>query len=109
LPASVQRQAEACRHQLADPPNFYKFTCAGFSVTIASIKGGKIPLDPNSMQEKHVTQHGSKFLKDPVAMGFLTLSKPVTDVIVDEYDVIYLPGGARPTYLSVVHADACMD
>ena len=40
------------------------WTKAGFDVTIASVKGGKIPLDPTSMQAENVAGHGEEFMKN---------------------------------------------
>lgn len=40
------------------------WTKAGFEVTIASVKGGKIPLDPTSMQAENVAGLGEEFLKN---------------------------------------------
>ena len=37
---------------------------AGFDVTIASVKGGKIPFDPTSMQPENVAGHGEQFLNN---------------------------------------------
>ena len=48
--------------ELAAPWNIW--TKAGFNVTIASVKGGKIPLDPTSMQPQNVAGHGEEFLNN---------------------------------------------
>lgn len=37
---------------------------AGFDVTVASVKGGKIPLDPTSMQSENTAGYGDEFLKN---------------------------------------------
>ncbi|CAL8471608.1 g11150 [Coccomyxa elongata] len=34
----------------------------GYGVTVASIKGGEVPLDPRSLQEENLTEHSKSFL-----------------------------------------------
>ena len=46
--------------ELAAPYNLMKE--AGIVVTIASVKGGKIPLDPTSMQPDNITKQAQAFL-----------------------------------------------
>jgi hypothetical protein len=46
--------------ELAAPYNLMKE--AGIDVTIASVKGGKIPLDPTSMQPENITKQTQAFI-----------------------------------------------
>lgn len=48
--------------QLAHP--YYIFTSHGYSVTIASIKGGEIPVDEASLAAPYLTPEVEKFLLD---------------------------------------------
>lgn len=34
----------------------------GYGVTVASVKGGEVPLDPKSLQEENLTEHSKSFL-----------------------------------------------
>lgn len=48
--------------ELSSP--YYAFKQAGYSVTIASIAGGEIPLDATSLSGDFLTDSAAKFLKD---------------------------------------------
>jgi len=62
-------------------------------VTIASIKGGPIPIDTGSMQGAFFNDTCKRFLHDAAAMGQFCHSVPVADVKIDDYDAVFLPGG----------------
>lgn len=65
---------------------YLAFIKEGYDVTISSIKGGKAPVDPGSIDENTTkeTLDAEKYLADTVS---------VEDVNMDDYDVIFLPGG----------------
>jgi putative intracellular protease/amidase len=48
--------------ELAAP--YYILKNKGYEVEIASIRGGKIPLDPASLDEDNLTEHSKNFLDD---------------------------------------------
>lgn len=48
--------------ELAAP--YYLLKKKGYDVIIASTKGGRIPLDPASLQQDNMTEHSKKFLED---------------------------------------------
>lgn len=54
--------------ELAAP--YFIWKKKGFSVTVASIKGGEIPLDPASLQEENLGEHSKNFLSN--GMGQLS-------------------------------------
>ena len=67
---------------------------AGFDLTIASIDGGHVPLDPESLAHDVLGQLGTdKRYADREFMNLLEDTMPVADVNVADYDAIYLPGG----------------
>lgn len=72
---------------------YYVFKDAGFDVFIASPSGGKVPLDPKSLQPDNKTQTVEKFLSDEEATKALNDSLPISSI--REYDVsaIFLAGG----------------
>ena len=43
---------------------YYFFTRKGYEVTLASVKGGKLPIDPKSVQSPFLSTIGKKGLTD---------------------------------------------
>ncbi|MEU1514891.1 type 1 glutamine amidotransferase domain-containing protein [Streptomyces sp. NPDC005811] len=67
---------------------------AGFELTIASIEGGPVPLDPESLAHNVLAELGAdKRYTDRRFMDKLKDTLAVTQVRVDDYDAIYLTGG----------------
>ncbi|MDX1958188.1 MAG: type 1 glutamine amidotransferase domain-containing protein [Leptospiraceae bacterium] len=77
---------------------YYAFLDAGLEVDLASIKGGKIPIDPLTIRWPIGAPEDSRFQKDAVAMSKLNNSIPITKVDLDKYDVIFLSGGWGAAY-----------
>jgi putative intracellular protease/amidase len=77
--------------ELADP--YYAFKEAGLDVTIASIAGGAIPIDPGSMGENYFGEKAKKFMLDQAAVAALTHSVKVDAAMADQFDCVYLAGG----------------
>ena len=77
--------------ELADP--YYALKEAGLDVTIASIAGGAIPIDPGSMGENFFGEKAKKFMLDQAAVGALTHSVKVQASMADQFDCVYLAGG----------------
>ncbi len=82
--------------ELAAP--YYIFTEAGFELTIASPAGGPVPLDPKSESIIMATQTTKRFLKDELAMNFLSHSLLLQEVNAEEFDAVFLPGGHGPMW-----------
>ncbi|GAQ90912.1 hypothetical protein KFL_007010070 [Klebsormidium nitens] len=76
--------------ELAAP--YFKFKEAGYKVKITSVKGGKVPLDPRSLEEDRKGPHSKKFLESDETKNLLNDTESVRDVK-DVYDILYLPGG----------------
>lgn len=67
---------------------------AGGTATIASISGGAVPLDPESLTQDVLNDLGTgKRYADRTFMDLLDTTAPIADVTADEYDAIYLTGG----------------
>lgn len=66
---------------------FLEFEKAGYSITVASIAGGDVPLDPGSIRGKVPNEilETEKYLKDTAQL------KDIQDQ--DKFDAIFLPGG----------------
>ena len=78
--------------ELAVP--YLRFTDAGADVTVTSIHGGKVPVDPRSTPptgpEAPVVE---RFLADPATARFLGKSLPLESVDATRFDAMFLPGG----------------
>lgn len=72
---------------------YYAFLDAGMNVDIASIKGGEIPVEPNSMGWPLASEADYRFMEDAVAMAKLTKSIPIDRIDPSKYDVVFLSGG----------------
>lgn len=66
----------------------------GFHTTIASPRGGYVPLDPESLAHEVLAEHGTaQRYRDRAYMDRLRDTVPVTDVDVEDFDAIYFTGG----------------
>jgi len=73
---------------------YYAFVDAGYGVDIASINGGKVPIDPNSQKEVGKNPETvERFLKDKIAIKKLNESSKIGDVDAKKYAAVFLPGG----------------
>ncbi len=72
---------------------YYTFTDAGMSVDVASIKGGKIPLEPMSMQWPLKSVHDTRFAADADLRRKVEQSKSISEIDASQYDAIFLAGG----------------
>lgn len=78
--------------ELATP--YYAFIDAGVQVDIASVTGGKVPLDPHSLAEPGNNPASvERFMKDTGAMQAIENARHIADVNVADYAAIFLPGG----------------
>jgi putative intracellular protease/amidase len=82
--------------ELAAP--YYVFKEAGVDVTIASPKGGEVPIDPKSESIAVATKSTKRFLRDPEAMDFLSHSSLLEEVKAIDFDILFLPGGHGPMW-----------
>lgn len=75
---------------------YYTFVNRGISVTVASPKGGKIPLDPSSLEDYRLNPYTKIFLEDN--MDIFEKSVPLKMVDFHQYDGIFYPGGHGPMW-----------
>lgn len=73
---------------------YFVFADAGLTVEIASPRGGSAPLDPASCAAPWLSACGERFLADAVAMAALGASLELTGVVAENYEGVYLVGGA---------------
>ena len=77
---------------------YYNFLDAGMDVDVASIKGGEIPVDPQTLQYIIKTAEDDRFLSDPVLMAKVQNSLKIDDVDFTQYDIVFLAGGWGAAY-----------
>jgi putative intracellular protease/amidase len=73
---------------------YYAFVDAGAEVDVASIQGGKAPIDPASvLPEGKNPPSVDRFLKDPVARAKIEASMKIEGLKPASYSAVFLPGG----------------
>ncbi len=73
---------------------YYAFADAGAEVDIASIAGGRIPIDPHSIEGAGGNPPSvERFLKDKAAMAKLEHSLKIDGISAGDYAAVFLPGG----------------
>lgn len=77
---------------------YYEFQDAGMEVEVASIKGGEIPIDPQSFYYILKTKADKRFLKDNDFQAKVKHSLKIDDVDFTKYDAIMLAGGWGAAY-----------
>jgi putative intracellular protease/amidase len=77
---------------------YYVFLDGGMTVDLASIKGGRIPIDPQSFIWFIQTDWDKRFLKDGVFQQKVEQSLWIDDLDFTAYDIIYLAGGWGAAY-----------
>jgi len=70
----------------------------GYNVTIASPKGGMVPIDPESLKFFTLDRVSKEYYNDPVFMKELNRSRSLADVENENFDVVYLTGGHGTMY-----------
>lgn len=77
---------------------YYVFKDAGADVVLASPKGGQPPLDPKSDAPEAQTAATRRFRADPEAGKALASTHRLEDVVDDDFDAIFYPGGHGPLW-----------
>ena len=77
---------------------YYNFLDAGMEVDVASIRGGEIPVDPQTLMYMIRTPEDVRFLNDPVFQAKVKNSLRIDDVDFTRYDIIFLAGGWGAAY-----------
>ena len=72
---------------------YYLFSDAGIQVDLASPKGGEIAVDPISLRPIPRSEHDDRFLADTELKTKVRNSISISDIDVDDYDVIFFAGG----------------
>lgn len=77
--------------ELASP--YYEFLAKGYEITIASPKGGAIPIDAASLGDGFFTEPAKKFMHDGTAVGKLCHSIKISDLNLNLVDALFMTGG----------------
>lgn len=77
---------------------YYTFLDGGMEVDIASIKGGEIPIDPQTLQFMVRSPEDDRYLSDDIAQAKVKNSIPIADVDIEQYDIVFLAGGWGAAY-----------
>ena len=77
---------------------YYSFLDAGMDVDVASIKGGVIPVDPQTLSFMIKTPEDDRYLADTVLQAKTRNSLRIADVDITQYDIVFLAGGWGAAY-----------
>jgi putative intracellular protease/amidase len=82
--------------ELAAP--YYRLKEAGATITLASPRGGRPPLDPKSNEEGFRTDDTRRFEADPEAEAALDSTLVLSTIDPADYDAVFYPGGHGPLW-----------
>ena len=82
--------------ELAAP--YYSFVDAGAELIVASPAGGQPPLDPKSNEPDAQTETTKRFEADEVAMQQLANTHKLSEVLNQDFDAVFYPGGHGPLW-----------
>ncbi|MAI94993.1 MAG: type 1 glutamine amidotransferase domain-containing protein [Halieaceae bacterium] len=77
---------------------YYTFLDGGMSVDMASIQGGVIPIDPQTLSYPVATPEDKRYLNDSIAQAKAQNSLAIADVDMRLYDIIFISGGWGAAY-----------
>ncbi len=77
---------------------YYEFLEAKMQVDLASIQGGKIPIEPSSLKYPLATPADKRFLKDEEFLSKVNNSICIDEIDFKEYDLIFMAGGWGAAY-----------
>lgn len=82
--------------EFTDP--YYEFIDAGYTVTLASPKGGRPPVDPMSELTENITASNRRFQDDEDAKTAFSQTSVLDQVSHTDYDAVFYPGGHGPIW-----------
>ena len=77
---------------------YYEFLDANMEVDVASIKGGEIPIDPQTLMYFIKADADKRFFKDEIFQEKVKNSLAIEQVDVTKYDVVFFAGGWGAAY-----------
>lgn len=82
--------------ELAAP--YFIFKDSGEHITLASPKGGIIPLDTSSQSAKYMTENTKRFRENEQAMYHFSHSLPLNEIKAKDFDLVFFSGGYGAMY-----------
>jgi len=77
---------------------YYEFLDANMQVDIASIKGGEVPIDPQSFYYFLESKEDKRFEKDETFQAKIKNSIPIASIDLKDYDIVFFAGGWGAAY-----------
>lgn len=77
---------------------YYKLLDKGVDITVATPKGGKAPIDPNSDTEDAQTEDTKRYKKDETAQKIINNTQVLSKMNPEDYDAVFYPGGHGPLW-----------
>ncbi len=77
---------------------YYTFLDGGMQVDVASIKGGAIPVDPQTLRYMIRSPEDDRYLKDDILLAKVENSIPIDQVDISQYDIVFISGGWGAAY-----------
>jgi putative intracellular protease/amidase len=77
---------------------YYYFLDNGKEITIASPKGGQVPIDPKSNEPENRTEATVRHYNDPETIKRLSNTKKISEVNERDFDTVFYPGGHGPMW-----------
>lgn len=77
---------------------YYEFLDAGMQVDVASIRGGPIPIEPDSFRWFLAADSDRRYLQDPQFQAKVAASLKIDEVDIGQYDIVFLAGGWGAAY-----------
>lgn len=77
---------------------YYTLKDAGAEIVLASPKGGQPPIDPKSAEPENQTEATKRYDKDLDLQQLLSHTKKLTEIITDDFDAVFYPGGHGPLW-----------
>lgn len=73
---------------------YYAFVDEGYTVEIASVSGGDIPIDPRSLSEDAKQEESVKrYFEDEALQALVKNTTSADNVDIHKYDAVFFPGG----------------
>lgn len=77
---------------------YCSFLDGGMDVDVASVRGGEIPIDPQSVFFAVKSPEDERYLNDPLAQAKVMNSIPISAVDISRYDIMFIAGGWGAAY-----------
>jgi putative intracellular protease/amidase len=77
---------------------YYAFKDAGMQVDVASIRGGEIPIEPDSFRWFLAAASDKRYLGDPIFQSQVKASIKIEEIDFTRYDIVFMAGGWGAAY-----------